>query len=136
MADPHDVPAINEGYKAANDRMLTKNEGNASSPPRKQNEYDMRKVRFGNAPENAITNVPVGNTDPALLFDNKPAGSIPVVELLTTSEAAKLLAVSVPTIRRLQQRRAIPFIKIGGSVRFDKRDLVSYVERNRVGSLG
>lgn len=79
---------------------------------------------------------PVGNTDSALLFDTKPAPSIPVVELLTTPEAAQLLAVSVPTMRRLQQRRAIPFIKVGGSVRFDKRDLVSYVERNRVTSVG
>lgn len=79
---------------------------------------------------------PVGYSDPALSFDNKPTGSSPVIELLAISEAAKLLTVSIPTLRRLQQQRDIPFVKIGGSVRFDKRDLVSYVERNRIDPIG
>jgi excisionase family DNA binding protein len=40
------------------------------------------------------------------------------VELLTIPEVADLLKISVPSVRRLQQQRRIPFFKIGGSVRF------------------
>jgi excisionase family DNA binding protein len=52
-------------------------------------------------------------------------------ELLTIREAALLLNISVTSMRRLQQGRHIAFIKIRGSVRFDKKDIASYVERNR-----
>lgn len=62
--------------------------------------------------------------------------SIPAFELLTIPEVAGLLRVSVPTVRRLQEQRRIPFIKIGGSVRFTKSDVVSYVEQERVESIG
>ena len=96
----------------------------------------MRGSRCRNGREDATIRVPVGYTDAAPLFDNKPTDSSPVLELLTISEAARLLTVSASTMRRLQQRRAIPFIKVGGSVRFDKRDLASYVEQHRVESVG
>ena len=62
--------------------------------------------------------------------------SYPTLELLTLNEVAKLFKISVPSVRRLQQRRRIPFIKIGGSVRFEKSDLIAYVERGRVESIG
>lgn len=61
--------------------------------------------------------------------------SNPTLELLTLAEVAKLFKISVPSVRRLQQQRCIPFIKIGGSVRFAKNDLVAYVERGRVESI-
>jgi len=61
--------------------------------------------------------------------------SYPTLELLTLNEVAELFKISVPSVRRLQQQRCIPFIKIGGSVRFAKSDLVSYVERERVESI-
>lgn len=64
------------------------------------------------------------------------ADSTPTLELLTLVEVAKLFKISVSGVRRLQQGRQIPFIKIGGSVRFAKSDLVSYVERERVESVG
>lgn len=60
----------------------------------------------------------------------------PTLELLTLNEVAKLFKISVSGVRRLQQQRRIPFIKIGGSVRFAKSDIVSYVERGRVESIG
>jgi excisionase family DNA binding protein len=60
----------------------------------------------------------------------------PTLELLTLYEVAKLFKISVSGVRRLQQQRRIPFIKIGGSVRFAKSDIVSYVERGRVESIG
>ncbi|MCK1554452.1 helix-turn-helix domain-containing protein [Bradyrhizobium sp. 177] len=58
--------------------------------------------------------------------------STPDVELLTVTEVAELLRVSAPSVRRLQQRRRIPFVKIGGCVRFNKNDIVSYLAKQRV----
>ena len=59
----------------------------------------------------------------------------PSLELLTISEVAKLLRISASGARRLQQARQLPFIKVGGSVRFSKRDIASYLEARRVGSI-
>jgi excisionase family DNA binding protein len=57
------------------------------------------------------------------------------LELLTIPEVAKLLKISASGVRRLQQARQLPFIKVGGSVRFSKRDIASYLEARRVGSI-
>jgi excisionase family DNA binding protein len=65
-----------------------------------------------------------------------PTDRDPAIELLTIAEAAGLLTISVPGMRRLQQQRQIPFIKVGGSVRFSKSDLVSYLKKRRVESIG
>jgi excisionase family DNA binding protein len=54
------------------------------------------------------------------------------IELLTIAEVAKLLKVSVSGVRRLQQGRHLPFIRVGGSVRFSKTDIISYLEKRRV----
>jgi excisionase family DNA binding protein len=62
--------------------------------------------------------------------------STQTLELLTIDEVAALLKISVPTIRRLQQQRQIPYLKVGGSVRFSKKDLVSYLEKSRVEVIG
>jgi len=70
---------------------------------------------------------------PVLLFDNTSIGSI---ELLTIAEMAKLLRISVSGVRRLQQGRHIPFHKVGGTVRFAKSDIASYLARNRVEAIG
>lgn len=56
-------------------------------------------------------------------------------ELFTVAEVAEFLKISVAGVRRLQQGRHIPFHKVGGSVRFSKSDLVSYLEKNRVESI-
>jgi len=58
------------------------------------------------------------------------------LEILTIADVAKLFKISVSGVRRLYQQRLIPFIKIGGSVRFDKSDLMSYLQRARVESIG
>jgi len=65
-----------------------------------------------------------------------PTDRGPAIELLTIAEAAGLLKISVPGVRRLQQQRQIPFIKVGGSVRFSMDDLVSYLKKRRVESIG
>jgi excisionase family DNA binding protein len=58
------------------------------------------------------------------------------MELLTIAGVAEFLKISKSTVRSLQQRRLIPFSKVGGSVRFTKSDLVSYLEKQRVETIG
>jgi len=74
--------------------------------------------------------------DPVLLFDNSPIDSNRTIELLTIREVADLFRVSVSEIRRLQYGRQLPFIKVGGSVRFAKSDLMAYLAKRRVESIG
>ena len=59
----------------------------------------------------------------------------PEIELLRIAEVAELLKISVPSVRRLQQGRHIPFHKVGGSVRFAKEDIASFLTKNRVESI-
>jgi excisionase family DNA binding protein len=59
----------------------------------------------------------------------------PDLGLLTIAEVAELLRISVSSVRRLQQQRRIPFVKVGGSVRFTKSDIVSYLESRRVRAI-
>lgn len=52
---------------------------------------------------------------------------------LTKKEVAALLHFSVSTIDTwVSQRREIPFIKIGGRVRFDRRDIEKWVVSKKV----
>ncbi len=74
-------------------------------------------------------------SEPVLLFDNSPSGS-PLAELLTVAETAEFLRISKSGVRRLQQKRQLPFIKVGGSVRFAKSDLLTYLEKQRVEPIG
>ena len=60
----------------------------------------------------------------------------PIDGLLTIPEVAAILNVSTYTVRRLQQQRKLPFVKVGGSVRFEKGDIASYVTARRVRSIG
>lgn len=73
---------------------------------------------------------------PVLLFDNVPSDSNSAIELLTIPEVAELFRVSVSEIRRLQYGRKLPFIKVGGSVRFAKSDIATYLANQRVESIG
>jgi excisionase family DNA binding protein len=61
------------------------------------------------------------------------AGSMP--ELLTIAEVAELLKIAVASVRRLQQQRKIPFVRVGGSIRFFRSDIASYLEKRRVRSI-
>ncbi len=65
-----------------------------------------------------------------------PTDSSQTMELLTIAGVAEFLKISESTVRRLQQRRLIPFFKVGGSIRFTKSDLVSYLEKQRVETIG
>jgi len=53
-------------------------------------------------------------------------------QLVPMNEAAAYLCVSRRTVRRLIDRRAIPFFKVSGSVRLDRQDLDNYLKRVRM----
>jgi excisionase family DNA binding protein len=59
----------------------------------------------------------------------------PTLELLTIPEVAKLLKISVTSVRRLQQQRRIPFFKVGGGIRFTRSDIDAYLQKRRVLSI-
>jgi excisionase family DNA binding protein len=50
-----------------------------------------------------------------------------VPRLLNVRQAADYLACNVNAIRQLQWSRAIPFLKIGKFIQFDKQDLDAFV---------
>lgn len=56
-------------------------------------------------------------------------------ELMNVKQAAAFLTISGPTMRRLQQERFVPFIKVGGSVRFLKRDLRAFINKERTDAI-
>jgi excisionase family DNA binding protein len=97
---------------------------------------EARRRRYENNPANDMLRQPVGHAEIAPPFDKQPNELQPDIALLTIPEAAKLLTVSVSSMRRLQQGRLVPFFKVGGSIRFAKEDLVSYLAQQRVGSVG
>lgn len=57
------------------------------------------------------------------------------IALLDVTDVAKLLKISVSTVRRLQQLRQIPFCKVGGQIRFTKSDIVDYLKSKRVAAM-
>ena len=71
--------------------------------------------------------------NPVPLFDNKSSDSF--LQVLTLSETAALLKISVVSLRRLYQKRLIPFVKVGGSIRFLGSDVGSYLQKRRVRPL-
>jgi excisionase family DNA binding protein len=62
--------------------------------------------------------------------------SVPALELLTIPEVARILKISSPSVRRLQQERKLPFFKVGGRIRFERGDIVAYLQKRRVHSIG
>lgn len=56
--------------------------------------------------------------------------SIPI--FLSPDQLAKLLKLSKATVYRLIEKRALPFYKIGGSLRFKHDEVMEYVQKCRV----
>lgn len=111
-----------DAERGSNDRCGPRDDmANETQPPT----ADMR----GSGQNHAMINAPV------LHFDNLSSGSNPALELLTVAETARFLTISRSGVRRLQQARQLPFIKVGGSIRFAKRDLIAYVAKRRVEAL-
>lgn len=70
------------------------------------------------------------------MSDRQPAeGATAVVartrRLVPVEAAAEYLGVSRATVERLVHRGELPFVKIGGSTRYDVDDLDGYIESNR-----
>jgi len=95
-----------------------------------------RAPRYKESRPNAKLTEPVGYADAALIFDKQPNEPPYGIALFTITQAAEFLTISVSGVRRLQQARRIPFFKVGGSLRFAKDDLESYLARQRVGPFG
>lgn len=71
-----------------------------------------------------------------LLFGNEPSAFNTANELLTATEVAKLLRISLSGVRRLREKRCISFIKVGGGIRYAKDDVAAYLSHARVKALG
>lgn len=56
--------------------------------------------------------------------------------LLTIPEVAELLNTSETTVRRWIAQREIPFLKLGGSIRFDRKDITAYLDNARIEPIG
>jgi len=63
-------------------------------------------------------------------------GNNPTIELLTLDELANMLKISHAGVYRLIEKRLIPFHKVMRSIRFDKNDVISYLQQNRIESVG
>ena len=59
-------------------------------------------------------------------------GSDTTIELLTPDEVAELLRISKVGVYRLVEKRVIPFYRIRGSLRFDRKDVATYLKENRI----
>ncbi len=56
-------------------------------------------------------------------------------QLLTPDQLASFLNISKTTIYRLIDSRKIPFYKIGGSIRFDKKDIMNYLQESKINPI-
>jgi excisionase family DNA binding protein len=65
-----------------------------------------------------------------------PTSSNPTNEMLTPSELAGLLKISKAGVYRLIEQRRLPFYKVMGSLRFDKEDVMSFLQQNRIEPVG
>ena len=53
-------------------------------------------------------------------------------KLLNVRDASRFLAVSTSTLYGWVWERRIPYIKVGRALRFDRRDLETFIRSNRV----
>lgn len=60
-----------------------------------------------------------------------PTWSGPTSPLLTTSQAAEYLHISVRTVKNLLSEGSIAYVKIGRATRIHRDDLDEFVSRNR-----
>ena len=57
-------------------------------------------------------------------------------EIMTPSEAARALGLSIFTLNKWRSRKIGPaYIKLGGAVRYRKSDLLAFLEESRVAPL-
>lgn len=61
-----------------------------------------------------------------------PSPVVTLPQLLDVNEVAVVLGVTVRHVRRLVAERRIPFLKWGHYLRFDPRELATWLEQARV----
>lgn len=54
------------------------------------------------------------------------------MKLLTVEEIAELFQTSTSTIYRWVHKREIPFVKLGGKLRFSPDEIQEYIKQNSV----
>jgi excisionase family DNA binding protein len=59
----------------------------------------------------------------------------PSIELLTRDDLANMLKISRASVYRLVERRQIPFFKVGGSIRFAKNDVLTFLRKGRIDAI-
>jgi excisionase family DNA binding protein len=69
--------------------------------------------------------------DKNIMSDNNTNSS----SLLLVSDLAKILKMSKTAVYRIISSRKIPFYKIGHNIRFAEKDVLKYLEDNRVKSI-
>lgn len=57
------------------------------------------------------------------------------MKLLTVEEIAELFQTSTSTIYRWVHKREIPFVKLGGKLRFSPDAIHEYIKKNSVSNL-
>ena len=65
----------------------------------------------------------MSETEEVVLFDD------PYSRLLTKRETARFLCKSEHSVNRLRQKRIIPYLIVGGSIRFRLRDVEAALAR-------
>lgn len=63
------------------------------------------------------------------LLDELQPGALDVQDVVDITGIAEILNVSVPTIRRMIDKRKIPFMRFGQSYRFSTKDVLASVPR-------
>ncbi len=59
----------------------------------------------------------------------------PIINMLDKKDLMSLFKVSKSTIELMVRSRQIPFYKIGGIIRFNQDEVVSFMQRNRVETI-
>lgn len=65
-----------------------------------------------------------------------PTNHNSIIELLTPDELADMLKISTREVYRRVAQRRIRYFKLGRSLRFDKNDVMSYLQQNAVELVG
>lgn len=53
------------------------------------------------------------------------------MSLLTVEQVAEYLQISESSLRRLMYKGDIPYVKVGGSVRFEPGDITQYIDKQK-----
>lgn len=74
----------------------------------------------------AFEKLSINSTEKLTAINNKP---------VTAPELCQYLNISPPTLIRWRKKGKIPFLKIGGSIRYDKVAVIAAIENKKGGKL-